>query len=117
MIGHQRRVHNLGGATGFVIDYEREHWYEWLWFRCYPDYFQEVKIARGSWAYVKFWPWFVGSLDAMYILFPLAPFVWAWRRLKDAWFAGARFCYRRKWLKGIKGGDAIHWFWPRYLIK
>ncbi|HVB33731.1 MAG TPA: hypothetical protein VNJ52_05075 [Patescibacteria group bacterium] len=104
--------------TGRVwITYHPEKWHEWIIFRCPLDYVREFRKRPFGWVYVhlKYWnPW---TLDSWMVLAPVALFLVAGRRIKNAWFYPAVVLYRHGWLGKLKQGQPVHWFWFRYVAR
>ena len=94
---------------------ERESWKEWLRFYVSWELIDTTDKLPISRLYINTGEYnFVIAADA-YWLFPLVPFVFAWRKIIRVWVSLARFCYKRGYLGKVEEGTSMNWFWPKML--
>ncbi len=98
--------------TGVISrTYQRERWYEYLFFEVCWDYLDDVP---EGYLVSSYWQ---NPMKAT----KMAVVVWFWHAfelamlVKIAWWNAAKFFHRRDLLY-VEPGQAVSWFWPIYLF-
>lgn len=110
MLAHEKRQPD-GSVRIFL---ERQGWRELFQVRVANEYATQFRDLIG-WLYRPTLELWTG--DHIFRILPWHAVWWVGHQAFRAWFAPARWLYRhhRSWIH-VPEGEAIHWFWPRYLL-